>query len=286
MEKLWIFSLSLFLGWIAVGCQAQPTGGYEQLDPEQRERLAQIYDAQFPRWYQGAAYRQQKFDTLLAMAPWVESYWRQKSITHTKIGDYHLAFPLLEKAAELDPEEALYYYSWLLLFYYRDYERALHYLNEYDNLHPGQMQYAWGENVNYQKGLAHKGLGDFKSAIREFSTAIEQEGRERTDVYTFVYRGICYLKLERYEEAIQDFEECLAQYDRCAMAHTYRAIAHYGLGDFTNAQEDLQVARELIERGYKKEDPYIHVFNEVYPLLIEDLETSMQAGQDVLHLIE
>lgn len=283
MVKWWIFSLSLLL---LVGCGLPPSTDLAQLSRAERDQRAAAYEGQAGQWYQGSIYRERMFDSLQAIAPWQERYYREQSVPLTKIGDYHRAFPLLEKAAELDPEEALYYYSWLLLYYYRDYPRALHYLKAYDDLYPGQMQYAWGENVNFLKGLAYKGLGQLDSAILEFSTAIEQEGPTSTDVYTFVYRGICYLKKKQLALAISDFDFAMETYPRCAMAYTYRAIAHYLDGKQEQAQADLEQAAALIRAGYKKEDPYIHVFNETYLELVADIEFAFQHGGDLLGFVE
>jgi len=271
MDKLLIFSLSVCL-LLASGCNKQTAveSDYSQLTDEQRLEKANAYRAKQPTYYQGSRYRQEMFDTLIAMAPRHGDFYRAKSITHTKIGDYHLAFPLLEKAAALDPE-TLYYYAWVLINNYHDFPRALKRLEEYDQLTPNQMDYAWGQNVHHLKGIAHKQMGNYEAAIREFTTCLEKEGLEQADVYTIVYRGITFLRMGAYDKAIADFDLALSDYQRCTMAHFYKGEALLKQGNRSAALESLEAARALLKQGIKKTDPYKDVFDEIQEVMIEDL---------------
>jgi len=53
------------------------------------------------------------------------------SVQNTKNGNYSIAIAALEKAMELDPKEISPYYGWVLLYYYRDYEKSLKILEQY-----------------------------------------------------------------------------------------------------------------------------------------------------------
>ena len=268
MEKLLIFSLSILL----LGCNESKSVkliDYEQFSADARKAMADDYEAKV-RFYQGSRYNQEKYDTLIMMNPYSSSYYQGKSITHTKIGDYHIAFPLLEKAASID-DEVLYYYGWVLLNNYHDFPRALQRLEEFDNLTPGQMDYSWGENVYHLKGLVHKEMGNYQAAIQEFSTCIEKEGLDKVDVYTIVYRGITYLKAGQYRNAVKDFDLSLELYPRCTMAFYYKGEALLKMGKKIKALESLESARTLLKRGIKKTDPYKDVFDEVHEVMINDL---------------
>jgi tetratricopeptide (TPR) repeat protein len=238
----------------------------------QRKAMAEeFYNAYELKSYQGSRHNQAMYDTLIRIDPFTERWYRQKSIAHTKIGDYHIAFPLLEKAARLDPKESLYYYSWLLVELYRDYDRALHYLTTFDTLTPNQVDYAWGTNVHLLKGLCHKQKGDYPKAIAAFNDCIASEPFDAVDVYTFVYRGICYTKTGEAEKAIADFDEAIRRYERCTMAYFYKGQALWTLQrDAEGARAMYEKTKILLAQGYKKTDPYIEVFDEVHLIMVED----------------
>ena len=220
-------------------------------------------------YYQGSMYSQINYDSLISIDPNNAGLYQGKSIPHTKIGDYHIAFPLLEKAYELDPKETGYYYGWLLLYYYRDYERAIKKLNEYDDFTPNQPDFAWGEHVNYLKGLCYKQMGEFEKAQAEFDTVIELE-EDYVDVYAFVYRGICKMKLNRHKEAIIDFEKAIDNYSNNSMAYFYKGLAYQKLGLSKLSKEAYQNALSLLKKGFLNRDPYHEAFNAISMEMVED----------------
>jgi tetratricopeptide (TPR) repeat protein len=268
MDKLLIFFLSVIV-MLLHACTPK-TVSYEHLSAAERKAEAEAYRAAQPPFYQGSLYKEEMFDTLQMIDPGNAYYWWQQSIPHTKIGDYHIAIPILEEALAIDPAETLYYYSWLLINNYHDFPRALQYLEQFDQLTPNQIDYAWGENVLFLKGLAHKELGQYAEAITEFTNCIEKEGKN-VDIYTYVYRGITYLRMGEYEAAMADFDYALQDYPRCTMAHFYKGETLMKMGQEAAARQALEEARRLLKRGIKKTDPYKDVFDEVQEVMIDDL---------------
>lgn len=219
--------------------------------------------------YEGSLLRQTKWDTLIAINPENEEYHRRKSFAHSRIGDYHLAFPLIEKAVKLDPFNGLYFTGWQLLYMYRDYDRAIESFSYYDDISTG-VDYIWGENINYLKGLAFKQKGLYDQAVEEFNKCILYEGENITE-YAFVYRGIANLRNECTASAIIDFDEALNKYSRCTMALVYKGEALIYEQDYQRAKECLEKARVLLEKGSKKTHPYVEVFDEVHLQQVDDL---------------
>lgn len=241
---------------------------------EQAEDIKQSYDEnllnlQRKQYYQGSKKRQVNSDQLIAINPNESSYYQGKSMAHTKIGDYHIAFPLLEKAWDLDAKETGYYYGWLLLYYYRDYERALDKLETYDNFTPDSPDFCWGEHINYLKGLCHKQMGNYERAISEFDRLIAYEG-EFVDVYAYVYRGICQQKLNRHEAAIKDFDLAIQAYDNCSMAYFYKALSLQELQSVEQAEQSLLKSKALVQEGYLKRHAYHEAFDGISLEMIED----------------
>jgi tetratricopeptide (TPR) repeat protein len=241
---------------------------------EEQAGLKTKLESEVKRMYEGSVIRQSKLDTLIALDPENEEYYRSKSFTHSRIGDYHIGFPLIEKAITLDPFDALYYSGWQLLYLYRDYDRALEYLAYYDDIAAG-VNYIWGENIHYLKGLAYKQKKLYDQAVEEFSLCVEYEG-ENTDEYVYVYRGIARLRNECLEDAINDFDMALERFEKCTMALVYKGEALLNLNEFERAKSNLLQAKALLHKGSKKTHPYVEVFDEVHLIQVNDL----------LHLIE
>ncbi|MEQ8908829.1 MAG: hypothetical protein RIC95_06535 [Vicingaceae bacterium] len=205
---------------------------------------------------------------------------RSFSVQHTKNGNYHLAIKALEKAKELDPEVKAYY-GWVLLYYYRDYERAYQILDEYDRLSPNFSDPVVGENVNYLKGLAQLKRGNAKLAIHEFTTYIDYvsatAGEEWVDVYAFINRGTAHLKLAEYTAARQDFKKAIKHYDECTEAFYLMAQSYLKEEKVDSAKQAIQKANSLMERGWKHEINYVESFHEIYPQEVERLRQKLKS---------
>ncbi len=236
---------------------------------EELDSLESRISEEVKKMYEGSNIRQSKFDTLIAINPENEEYFRRKSFTHSRIGDFHLAYPLIEKAVQLDPYNGLYFTGWQLLYMYRDYDRALDNFSYYDDISEG-VDYIWGENINYLKGLALKQKGLYDQAVEEFDKCIKHEGSNISE-YAYVYRGIANLRNECTSSARIDFDKALEIYPNCTMAHVYKGEALIYERKYEEAKLCLLEATRLLEKGAKKTHPYVEVFDEVYQEQVNDL---------------
>jgi len=270
MEKSFAYIRNVLLFLILCSCQETQNIELENLTKE--EKILKTKELEYERnyYYQANTIRQAYFDTLLMLNPDNEYYHREKSVAHSKIGDYHISFPLLQRSLELDPEEALYYTSWLMTDLYKDYDRAIEHLNQYDDYTPGKVDYVWGNNVNFLKGEVLQALGRHEEAIIEFTKAIDEEGNEYIDPSAFPYRGISYTALKKYKEALADFDLGIKVYDKSSLSYYYKGITLLEIGDKAQALVHIEKAKELVSKGYKKSDPYKEVYNEIYLMQIED----------------
>ncbi len=275
-------SLKYFISVALIGllaCNQQPELDYSHLTPVERQQMTIRLDSIQEFYRSGTRYHQAIYDTLIAVNPNIERYYRQQAIPYNQTGDYHLGFPLMEKAAALHAKAALNYYCWLLLYQYRDYERALMRLNQYDNLTPDQTDAVWGRNIHFLKGLVRKQLGHQPTAIQEFTTCVEEDGKN-VDVYVYVYRGICQHELKAYDQAIADFDTAIAEYDKCTMAYYYKALTLLELDRREEALSCLKVADDLLKRGYKQTDPFTEIFDEIHPEMVADQLKALEADKD------
>jgi tetratricopeptide (TPR) repeat protein len=236
---------------------------------EERDSMEMRIAQEINRMYEGSLIRQSKFDTLIALNDQNEEYFRKKSFKYSRRGEFDKGFPLIEQAIKLDPMNALYFTSWQMLFLYRNYEKALEDLQYYDDISEG-VNYVWGENVNYLKGLAYKQMGMYDEAVVEFDKCIKHEG-DGTSEYVYVYRGISNLRHECLEDAVLDFEKAIAKYANCTMAYVYMGEALINLLEVEEARSFLNVAEDLLCKHEKKTHPYFEVFDEVQLVQIYDL---------------
>jgi len=262
METWWIFFLSLL---ILISCQSDQKNWLDDaLVMSQVDRTAKaVKYAEKNRFYQGSDWSQRTFDTLIMLDPSNEKYYRQKSVPLTKRGDFHEAIPLLEKSLEVNSKENLYYYSWLTLFHYRDYEKALKLFHQYDDLTPNVRDYAMGMNVNYLKGLTHRQLGNYEKAIEEFDQVIQDEG-EQAEAHVYTYKGICWYLLGEYKRAITSLDQGIDKFDKNSMSMYYKSMCYEKLDSRKEAIFWIKKAARNILKGNKKDHPYYEVFDEVH----------------------
>lgn len=190
------------------------------------------------------------------------------SVQNTKNGNYGLAVDALNKAMQLDAKYESAYYGWLILYYYRDYKKALELLEQCDAYTPNFSDAPMGEDIHYLKGLAHMQLNNYEKAVDEFNIYIDtttaQHGVEWVSVYTFVNKGRCLTKLGKFNEAIESFEVAIKNYDKCSEAYYFMGHTKIAMDDRGNACRDFNKALELIQKGYKNTDTYVEYFHEIY----------------------
>lgn len=265
-----------FILLVLLGCSKTPVPAslnqyIARLDDVKKQQLALRIqeDVNKKRPFQGSLRHRYKCDTLIALNHNVYLALQEKATPLIKIGDYHLAFSLLEEATELNPSEALYYYSWLLLYYFRDYEKALIRLNEFDDLTPNSSDVAWGENVNYLKGLSYKQLGQYENSIQQFSKAINDDG-EAVDIYAYMYRGIAYFQNNQLDLALQDFDKVILEDANNGMVYYWKGQTLIKKQKLKEAQNNFEKSLTLTKKGYFKTDPYMELFDIPSVQQIED----------------
>ncbi len=196
------------------------------------------------------------------------------SVQHTKNGDYQKAIQYLEKSIELDAKENENYYGWLLLYYYRDYRKALKHLNHFDDLTPNVIDAPVGENIHFLKGLCYYQLNLYKEAITEFEInkkfEIERFGIKNCNSFIYFYEARCFEKLTNLIEAEKNYKNAIK-------LSSYATEANYYLGLLYQSQKKIKLSQlaiykslQLIKKGFKQQDIYIELFDEVYQSQIEE----------------
>ena len=198
--------------------------------------------------------------------------YHELSVQNTKNGNYQIGFNYLNQAAELNPE-VYGYFGWVMLYYYRDYVRAIKYLEKYDSLTPNFVDYPIGENIHFLKGLAYLQLKSFEIAIFEFNNCIDEitnkNGENWVEESTFYYIGLCYQMQKNYKKAIWFYNKAIKYNKFYTEAYYQRGLCRLELNNLKKFNKDLLHSRELIMKGYRKSDSYLEIFHPVY---LQDIE--------------
>jgi tetratricopeptide (TPR) repeat protein len=212
-------------------------------------------------------------DSAILLDPTNASAFREKSVWFTKTGDYVNAYSLLNKAVELDPFDALGYRGWLKLYKLHDFKGALLDFSKLDSLTPGITDYAWGENINYVKGIAEKELGMNEQALADFNRYIDEvkkkQGESWVDLYAFIDKGVVLRKMNKVDSAILNFDKAIKYYERCPEPYFEKGITFIKINDYKSAIYNLNKALELFNKGYARNDPYKDYSNQLYAEEIE-----------------
>lgn len=101
------------------------------------------------------------------------------------------------------------------------------------------------------RALAHIALKDFEVAISDYSAALEQRTTvsENEIAGWLAGRGVAYLRLDRFSEALQDSTEAIRLQPREPRHFRNRAIVNQRLGNSTQEYRDLSEARRLEAGG-------------------------------------
>lgn len=268
---------AFFFLLILVACKTTHENRFAALTIEEKKKLSFEYVQRASKIPQGTLVEQSLLDTAIFLDSANHKAWMEKSSWFIKIGAYHEYGTCINKAVELEPLSNLGYRAWTRLFCLRDYQGALADLDRLDSLTPEIMDYPWGENIYYLRGLAKMQMGKTEEALAAFTTCIErtrkEKGEEWTDVYAFVYRGEILFELGHLKESIRDFNKALKYHDKCAEAYYYKALALLTQQDSVVACENLKQSFEFARRGYVNTTIYRDVFNQLY---IDDIEKQMK----------
>lgn len=226
---------------------------------------------------QGLTLSQSMFDILTYQYPDYSNAYFEQSVALNKRGEYAEGFRLLDKAVALDPKMHLGYRGYMKLRFLNDYEGALKDFDRLDSLTPNFNDAPWGEDIDFLRGEAYFGKGDYKKAISAFNRSLENQGEEWADIQTFVYLGLSEYESGNYEKAISEFHRALEQSEFTPEAYLGLAKAHQQLGDVEQAMEYILKAEDNME--YKRNDSYIEYLNEIYLQDVMEVKEEMMPAK-------
>lgn len=199
--------------------------------------------------------------------------FRIYSIDNTKSGNYEESTKYLNKAADLDSANVDGYFGWCLLYYYRDYDKALFHLERLDNS-TSFIDYIGDDNILYAKGLCYKQKGNYPKALELFQLAIEHESKDNgansVPYQIYFQTGRTLDLLNRPSEAIEFYNLAIEDWEGSSESIYYKGLAEIELGIATGCQ-NLEIALEKVSKGIKSSDTYVRLFDEIYVDQVEEM---------------
>jgi tetratricopeptide (TPR) repeat protein len=138
-----------------------------------------------------------------------------------------------------------------------DYDRVLELMSDGER-QDGTAAYMEYPDTYVQRGLCYEGLGDWASAVADYSKAISLWGGGRGEginPYVLTFRANALLKLQRYSEAVEDYRAAETLFlqrreeERAMDARANLALALYAMGEVPAA---VLAMRQMVRRrpGY------------------------------------
>jgi tetratricopeptide (TPR) repeat protein len=265
-------SLSCFLSLLLLalmGCQAPGEELYRKsFSQEEKQALAKtLIDGIFV-YYQGSPPRQFLLRESERLFPENADVYREFAAPLVKRGLAADWYAQYEQAVAFDPEGWQGWRGYLYLYFYRDYERALHDFNVIDSLTPNFVDYPQSQSVHFMRGICYLQMGDYDQALAFFDRHIQHEtqevGLDYIDSRAFLFKAITQWKAGSPEQAAQTIRMALDIDERNADLWYWLARYEGEHGDATQVEPCLARARQHFDEGYYHHRPYVEEFYQTY----------------------
>ncbi|SHJ24746.1 hypothetical protein SAMN02745146_2605 [Hymenobacter daecheongensis DSM 21074] len=252
--------LALLLGRMAA---AQPNCLiYAAGSPERAACEVYLQAIEFP---QGSIQSQVYFDRALALCPTFADAYHEKSVPFLKRGDFQTWKKLMDEAVRLRPERFLGDRGWCRFKFLHDYAGALADITRLRQLtrnQPGQSGDG-SYDLRIVAALCQRELGDLRGALSTFDECIaDYKIKDRVGLSDYLHRGVVKLRQRDYAGALADFELQRSINGKLAETCYYTALAMRQQGNPAYLGQ-LQAARELWQQGYRLNDPYVSMPDEI-----------------------
>ncbi len=178
MVNWWKYCLSVcLLGFLASGCLRQKPDLYRRsFSPEEQRDLARrLEQSVHYNYYQGSPAEQMILREALRYDSSFADIHRELGVPYLKRGIAPGFWKYYARAADLDPLRWTGWRGYLFLYFYRDYERALDDFNALDTLTPDIVDYPQSQSVDFMRGICYLQLDQYEDAIRFFRKHIAHE---------------------------------------------------------------------------------------------------------------
>jgi len=215
-----------------------------------------------------------------------DNAWGQREIgvPYLKRGFAAEANQYYELAAAYDAEEWLGYKAYCWLYFYRDYETALDEVNRFDALTPGEVDYPQSTSVNYMRGICYLQLGRYDEAIDALTLHLNHEIEAVGHKYI---EPLPYLSLAMSYQKNGDFEGADSLYSLgIKYNNTTSDLYYYKAKNLLNLNqiEESKVNLDLAQDWYSKGAKNLRPYvEEFFAIYQEDLDELSGEIDEIIH---
>lgn len=284
MVKSLILSLNFLFASACCFCQSIQikAAPYDCFNKKSKDSLiekyldngAEKYSYNSPQW-------QLYCDSLITLCPNIAKAYQLKAIPNIKYGDYAKAFPLEDKAVELEPENYTAYRGFLKCIFTKDYEGAIIDFKKAQLLTPNS--YEMDHTYPFYEGLCNLELGNYSLAEENFNKDIfiqtggDTAKENKVHFNTFFYLGILYYEMNENDKAKDNLEKCILVYQSHPDANYYLALLYERNNDLELKNKHLNIAKQAKEKGYNiNEDNIYYAYYPHQITLYEINKTQLQ----------
>ncbi len=226
-------------------------------------------------YYQGSVSERQIIKEAAMLNPDNANVWRELGVPYLKRGLAAEAQEYYQKAIEGDSLEWLGYKAYCWLYFYRDYETALHEIDAFDRLTPDFVDYPQSTSVDYIRGICYLQLGKYDEAIAYLEKHLSKEetdvGPTYIEAMPYLLLGVAYGKSNDIEMANKVFEKGIKYNDNVADLYYYYALNLMDMGRTDDAKRAINEAQIWFSKGSYNSRSYVAEFYQIYQ---EDLDNA------------
>lgn len=128
-----------------------------------------------------------------------------------------------------------------ILFLMNDEKESVRVVDNAIELYPGNPGY------HYLRGLINNGRERYSKALDDFTQAIDLNPGQDMLYRCYLGRGVSYMNLLEYENALSDLNASIGENDTVAGAYYSRGMVNYELREYESAVADFQKILEFSE---------------------------------------
>ncbi|MBD2716063.1 hypothetical protein KBK19_13550 [Microvirga sp. STR05] len=257
------YALVLLLSLLFRPVAAQPNCLiYQAGSPERAACELYLQALELP---QGSIQSQVYFDRVIALCPTFAAAYHEKSVPFLKRGDFLTWKKLIDEAVRLQPDRYLADRGWCRFKFLRDYRGALADITRLQQLTRNQPGQSGDGNYDLRilAALCQRELGDLRAALTTFDACIaDNKPLDRVGLYDYLHRGVTKLRLHDYAGALADFKLQRTVNGKLAETDYYTALILRQQHQ-PDASARMQIARQLWQQGYRLNDPYMSMPDEI-----------------------
>ncbi len=219
-------------------------------------------------------------DSLIAICPNIGNAYQLKAIPYIKYGDYAKAFPLEDKAVEVEPKRWTAYRGFLKCIFTKDYEGAIIDFKKAQQLTPNS--YEMDHTYPFYEGLCNLESGNYKAAEENFKQDIfiqtggDPQKQNKIHFNTFLYLGILYYEMMDNERARENFQKCIAIYQAHPDANYYLGMLYQREHNTALKNKYLEIAKQSKMKGYNINEDNIYYAYYPHQITLYEINEALQ----------